>query len=53
MEAVSRAGIEPKEVGHVVFGNIIHTDAQDHCLAWVAGVNSTALWRTDKGQLMM
>ena len=26
-EAVSRAGIEPGEVGHVVFGNIIHTDA--------------------------
>jgi acetyl-CoA C-acetyltransferase len=37
-EAVSRAGIEPKEVGHVVFGNIIHTDAHDHYLARVAGV---------------
>lgn len=25
-EAVSRAGIEPSDVGHVVFGNVIHTD---------------------------
>jgi acetyl-CoA C-acetyltransferase len=37
-EAVSRAGVEPGEVGHVVFGNIIHTDAHDHYLARVAGV---------------
>jgi acetyl-CoA C-acetyltransferase len=38
-EAVNRAGIEPTEVGHVVFGNIIHTDAHDHYLARVAGIN--------------
>jgi acetyl-CoA C-acetyltransferase len=37
-EAVDRAGIEPRDVGHVVFGNIIHTDAHDHYLARVAGV---------------
>jgi acetyl-CoA C-acetyltransferase len=37
-EAVSRAGIEPSEVGHIVFGNIIHTDSHDHYLARVAGV---------------
>ena len=37
-EAVSRADIEPGEVGHVVFGNVIHTDAHDHYLARVAGV---------------
>lgn len=37
-EAVSRAGIDPKDVGHVVFGNIIHTDAHDHYLARVACV---------------
>src|SRR5581483_1373766 len=37
-EAVSRAGVEPAEVGHVVFGNVIHTDAHDHYLARVAGV---------------
>ncbi len=37
-EAVSRAGIDPSEVGHVVFGNIIHTDPHDHYLARVACV---------------
>src|SRR5947209_2609360 len=37
-EVVSRAEVPPKEVGHVVFGNIIHTDAHDHYLARVAGV---------------
>lgn len=37
-EAVSRAGVEPKEIGHVVFGNVIHTDSHDHYLARVAGV---------------
>jgi acetyl-CoA C-acetyltransferase len=37
-EAVARAGVEPREVGHVVFGNIIHTDPHDHYLARVAGV---------------
>jgi len=38
-EAVSRAGVEPGDIGHVVFGNIIHTDVHDHYLARVAGVN--------------
>jgi len=37
-EAVLRSGIDPKDVGHVVFGNIIHTDAHDHYLARVAGI---------------
>jgi acetyl-CoA C-acetyltransferase len=37
-ETVSRAGIEPADVGHVVFGNIIHTDSHDHYLARVAGI---------------
>jgi acetyl-CoA C-acetyltransferase len=37
-EAVKRAGVEPRSVGHVVFGNIIHTDVHDHYLARVAGV---------------
>jgi len=37
-EAVKRAGVKPAEVGHIVFGNIIHTDAHDHYLARVAGV---------------
>ena len=38
-EAVSRAGIEPSDVGHVVFGNVIHTDPHDHYLARVAALN--------------
>ena len=38
-EAVKRSGIDAHEVGHVVFGNIIHTDAHDHYLARVAGIN--------------
>src|SRR5271165_1526009 len=37
-EAVTRSGIDVKDVGHIVFGNIIHTDAHDHYLARVAGV---------------
>src|SRR5262249_29063211 len=37
-EAVKRAGVEAREVGHVVFGSVIHTEAQDHYLARVAGV---------------
>lgn len=37
-EAVSRSGVEPGEVGHVVFGNIIHTDSHDHYLSRVACV---------------
>jgi acetyl-CoA C-acetyltransferase len=37
-EVVDRAGIQPNEVGHVVFGNVIHTDAHDHYLARVAAV---------------
>jgi acetyl-CoA C-acetyltransferase len=39
-EAVNRAGVEPAEVGHVVFGNIIHTDAHDHYLARVASIKA-------------
>jgi acetyl-CoA C-acetyltransferase len=37
-EAVKRAGIEPREVGHVVFGNVIHTDAKDMYLSRVAAI---------------
>src|SRR5207247_7230266 len=28
-EAVSRAGVGPAEVGHAVFGNVIHTEVRD------------------------
>ncbi len=37
-EAVKRAGVKPADIGHVVFGNIIHTDPRDHYLARVAAV---------------
>jgi acetyl-CoA C-acetyltransferase len=38
-EAVKRATIKPEEVGHVVFGNVIHTDTHDMYVARVAAVN--------------
>ncbi len=38
-EAVKRATIKPEEVGHVVFGGVIHTDTHDMYLARVAAVN--------------
>jgi acetyl-CoA C-acetyltransferase len=38
-EAVQRAGIQPGDVGHSVFGNVIHTEARDMYLARVAAVN--------------
>ncbi len=37
-EAVKRAGVEPADVGHVVFGNVIHTDVHDMYLARVAAL---------------
>jgi acetyl-CoA C-acetyltransferase len=38
-EAVSRAGVEPGDIGHCVFGNVIHTEARDMYLGRVAAVN--------------
>jgi len=38
-EAVSRAGVDPAQVGHAVFGNVIHTEARDMYLSRVAAVN--------------
>jgi acetyl-CoA C-acetyltransferase len=38
-EAVSRADVPPPEVGHAVFGNVIHTEARDMYLSRVAAVN--------------
>jgi acetyl-CoA C-acetyltransferase len=35
-EAVSRAKVDSKEIGHCVFGNVIHTEAKDMYLARVA-----------------
>ena len=38
-EALSRASVAPEEVGHVVFGNVIHTEAKDMYLSRVAAMN--------------
>jgi acetyl-CoA C-acetyltransferase len=38
-EAVSRAGVEPSDVGHTVFGNVIHTEVRDMYLGRVVSVN--------------
>ena len=38
-EAVSRAGVDPADVGHVMFGNVIHTETRDMYLSRVASVN--------------
>jgi acetyl-CoA C-acetyltransferase len=38
-EAVSRSGVEPAEVGHTEFGNVIHTETRDMYLSRVASVN--------------
>jgi acetyl-CoA C-acetyltransferase len=38
-EAVKRAGVQPEDVEHVVFGNVIHTDVHDHYVSRVAAVN--------------
>ena len=38
-EALSRAKLSPQEVGHVVFGNVIHTESKDMYLSRVAGIN--------------
>ena len=38
-ESVSRAGVDPSDVGHAVFGNVIHTETRDMYLSRVAAVN--------------
>jgi acetyl-CoA C-acetyltransferase len=38
-EAVSRSGAPPEDVGHAVFGNVIHTEVRDMYLGRVAAVN--------------
>lgn len=38
-EAVKRASVDPKEVEHCVFGNVIHTEAGDMYLSRLACVN--------------
>jgi len=38
-EALARSKIDPKDVGHCVFGNVIHTEPKDMYLSRVACVN--------------
>jgi len=38
-EAVSRAGVDPADIGQVVFGNVIHTEPRDMYLSRVAAIN--------------
>jgi acetyl-CoA C-acetyltransferase len=38
-EAVQRAGVQPDDVGHAVFGHVIHTEPRDLDLSRVAAVN--------------
>jgi len=38
-EAVSRAKVSPEDIGHVVFGNVIHTEPKDMYLSRVATIN--------------
>ena len=39
-ESLKRAAISPNDVGHVVFGNVIHTEAKDMYLSRVAAVRA-------------
>jgi len=38
-EAVSRAGVSADDIGHVVFGNVIHTEVRDMYISRVAALN--------------
>jgi acetyl-CoA C-acetyltransferase len=38
--AIERAGIEPAQVDHVVFGNVIHTEPGDAYMARVVGIRA-------------
>ena len=37
-ETIKRAAVEPADVGHVVFGNVIHTEAKDMYFSRVAAI---------------
>jgi acetyl-CoA C-acetyltransferase len=39
-EALSRAQVDPEQVEHVVFGNVIHTEPADMYMARVVGMNA-------------
>jgi acetyl-CoA C-acetyltransferase len=39
-EAVARAAVHPETIGHIVFGNVIHTEPRDMYLSRVAAVEA-------------
>jgi len=39
-EAIARAGLDAARIGHVVFGQVIHTEPRDAYVARVAAVNA-------------
>lgn len=39
-EAVTRSDVEAKEIGHVVFGQVIHTEPKDMYVSRVAAINA-------------
>ncbi len=39
-EALSRAGVAPDQIGHVVFGNVINTEPRDMYLSRVAAIDA-------------
>jgi len=39
-EALERSGLDATDIGHVVFGNVIHTEARDMYLSRVAALNA-------------
>jgi len=45
-EALARAGVAGDEVGHVVFGNVIHTEPKDMYLARVVAMNAGVMQQT-------
>jgi acetyl-CoA C-acetyltransferase len=45
-EAVARSGLDPADVGHCVFGNVIHTERQDMYLSRVAGIKGGLPYET-------
>lgn len=38
-EAIARAGVQPADIGHVVFGNVIQTEVKDMYLSRVCAMN--------------
>jgi acetyl-CoA C-acetyltransferase len=40
VEAMKRAGVDPADIGHVVYGNVIPTGPEDAYLARVAAINA-------------